>query len=442
VAILPRGSIKSEIEIAVGLRGSIHKEPKERREERGSDRRDKKGDIQLMTGRIKTLPEQKAINGEPAPDSAVFAMEDTLNLEDGSPYKPRTEDEVLFDVVLVRATRQRRAVNVKLVKAKVDPRETGIISALKDSYGFIQCCDRDERLFFHFTEVVNCPNLREGDEVDFAIEKDREGRNVGRAIKVLPPGSVSSEKVLVEQVDGTIDRELRQSKKSGRNSGPPTRDEGRGRDFFGGLVVCEVDGQQLRLPFEGEDVDSPGIVRREEGSLPLKGDKVQLRVVLHKPTGRKRGTQIRVVQFGTEGREQGVTRSKEGSAQGLIRCCDRLEPVPFFLADLDPEHAAAATQGTEVEFNVVESRGDGRPLAIRVVRLPPGTVSFEKVLLRARPCCFRLVGFLVNCFEGASNNVVAVGIGDFFYWGLAGRWWRVHSVARWSTVSPRAPGRA
>ena len=87
VAILPRGTIKAEVEIAVGLRGLIHKEPKERRDERGSDRRDKK-DILLMTGRIKTLPDQKALNGEPAPDSAVFDIEGTLNLEDGSPYNP------------------------------------------------------------------------------------------------------------------------------------------------------------------------------------------------------------------------------------------------------------------------------------------------------------------------------------------------------------------
>ena len=389
VVILPRGTIKTEVEIAVDLQGLIHKEPKERREERGP--RDKK-DILLMTGRIKTLPSQKSLNGEPAPDSAVFSIEDTKNLEDGSPYKPRVEDEVLFDMVLVRSTRQRRAVNVRLVKAKVDPRETGIVSAVKESFGFIQCCDREERLFFHCSEVVDRKILREGDEVEFAIDKDRDDRNMARAIQVLPSGTVSFEKVLAEQAEGTVEREWRARQKGGR-AGPSGRDDGRAAVRDSGSIACELDGQQLRLPFEGEDVQLHAAAAREGSSLPLKGDKVQFSLILHKPTGQKRAAAIRVVQYGKEGREQGVVmRSKEGSAPGLIRCCDRAEPVPFALADLDPDLAAAlATPGTEVEFNVVESRTDRRPIAIRVLQLPPGTVSFEKVTARFRSTYFNAV---------------------------------------------------
>jgi cold shock CspA family protein len=390
VTILPRGTIKMEVDIAVDLRGSIHKEPKERRDERGPDRRDKK-DILLMTGRIKTSPGQTGLGGEPAPDSGVFGMEDTVNLEDGSPYKPRTEDEVLFDMVLVRATRQRRAVRVRLVKAKVDPRETGIVSALKESFGFIQCCDREERLFFHCSEMADRRGaLREGDEVDFIVEKDRDGRNVGRAIRVLPAGSVSFEKVLGEEVAGSVERELRASKKGGRPGAPSLRDDvrGSGRELFGGLIACQLEGQQLRLPFEGEDVDLAGGSRGEEPPVLLKGDGVSVKVVLHKPSGRKRAAAVRVVKFGKEGREQGVvTRSKEGTGHGQIRCCDRQEPLPFVIADLDADPAAAAAAaavGTEVEFNVVESRGDGRPMAVRLERLPPGTVSFETVSGGAR----------------------------------------------------------
>jgi cold shock CspA family protein len=385
VTILPRGTIKMEVDIAVDLHGTIHKEPKERRDERGPDRRDKK-DILLMTGRIKTSPGQKGLGGEPAPDSAIFGIEDTVNLEDGSPYKPRTEDEVLFDMVLVRATRQRRAVRVRLVKAKVDPRETGIVSALKDSFGFIQCCDREERLFFHCSEMADRRGpLREGDEVDFIVEKDRDGRNVGRAIRVLPAGTVSFDKVIGEDVAGTVERELRASKKGGRSGGPPLRDDmrGSGRELFGGLIACELEGQQLRLPFEGEDVDLPAGSRADEPPALLKGDGVLVKVVLHKPSGRKRATAVRVVKFGKEGREQGVVmRSKEGTGQGQVRCCDRQEPLPFNIGDLDTDPvaaAAAAAVGTEVEFNVVESRGDGRPMAVRLERLPPGTVSFETV---------------------------------------------------------------
>ena len=158
---------------------------------------------------------------------------------------------------------------------------------------------------------------------------------------------------------------------------------GSGRELFGGLIACELEGQQLRLPFEGEDVDLPAGSRGEEPPALFKGDGVSVKVVLHKPSGRKRATAVRVVKFGKEGREQGVvTRSKEGTGQGQIRCCDRQEPLPFNIGELDSDPvaaAAAAAVGTEVEFNVVESRGDGRPMAVRLERLPPGTVSFETV---------------------------------------------------------------
>ena len=31
----------------------------------------------------------------------------------------------------------------------------GFASSLKDGFGFIQCCDRDARLFFHFSELID-----------------------------------------------------------------------------------------------------------------------------------------------------------------------------------------------------------------------------------------------------------------------------------------------
>ena len=129
----------------------------------------------------------------------------------------------------MRATRQRRAVRVRLVKAKVEPRETGVVSSLKESFGFIQCADRDERLFFHQSEMADkrpAAPLREGDEVDFLVEKDREGRNMGRAVRVLLPGTVSFVTTLPGRAQGTVDREVRSGsggKKDGRGgrAAPP-----------------------------------------------------------------------------------------------------------------------------------------------------------------------------------------------------------------------------
>merc|ERR1719232_2257739 len=53
-------------------------------------------------------------------------------------------------------------------------RETGIIEKLLHSYGFIQCCDRQARLFFHFSQFDgNIEHLKIGDPVEFEMTYDR-----------------------------------------------------------------------------------------------------------------------------------------------------------------------------------------------------------------------------------------------------------------------------
>lgn len=49
------------------------------------------------------------------------------------------------------------------------------ISILKQhSYGFIQCCERQARLFFHFSQFSgNIEHLKIGDPVEFEMTYDR-----------------------------------------------------------------------------------------------------------------------------------------------------------------------------------------------------------------------------------------------------------------------------
>ena len=45
-------------------------------------------------------------------------------------------------------------------------REMGVVEKLLHSYGFIQCCDRDARLFFHFSEYNgNIDTMKVGGEL-------------------------------------------------------------------------------------------------------------------------------------------------------------------------------------------------------------------------------------------------------------------------------------
>ena len=31
----------------------------------------------------------------------------------------------------------------------------GIVASLKEGFGFIKCCDRDARMFFHYSELLD-----------------------------------------------------------------------------------------------------------------------------------------------------------------------------------------------------------------------------------------------------------------------------------------------
>lgn len=45
----------------------------------------------------------------------------------------------------------------------------GVIAAMRDGFGFIKCVDRDARMFFHFSEVLEESQLHISDEVEFTV---------------------------------------------------------------------------------------------------------------------------------------------------------------------------------------------------------------------------------------------------------------------------------
>ena len=69
-------------------------------------------------------------------------------------------------------------------------RETGIIEKLLHSYGFIQCCDRQARLFFHFSQFDgNIEHLKIGDRVEFEMTYDpRTGKPIASSVSKITPG--------------------------------------------------------------------------------------------------------------------------------------------------------------------------------------------------------------------------------------------------------------
>lgn len=64
---------------------------------------------------------------------------------------------------------------------------------LQHSYGFIQCCERQARLFFHFSQFSgNIEHLKIGDPVEFEMTYDRRtGKPIASAVTKIAPEVVS-----------------------------------------------------------------------------------------------------------------------------------------------------------------------------------------------------------------------------------------------------------
>ena len=46
----------------------------------------------------------------------------------------------------------------------------GIVQSLKDGFGFIDCIEREGRIFFHFSELIDPDwDIRVQDEVEFTV---------------------------------------------------------------------------------------------------------------------------------------------------------------------------------------------------------------------------------------------------------------------------------
>jgi len=83
------------------------------------------------------------------------------------------------------------------------PLERGCISSLKDSFGFIYCADREEEIFFHYSEVdgTRPTDLKVDDELEFRVGESKSSDKMAAFdVVVLEPGTIVWE---VEEEPGT-----------------------------------------------------------------------------------------------------------------------------------------------------------------------------------------------------------------------------------------------
>ncbi|KAG5831612.1 hypothetical protein ANANG_G00305550 [Anguilla anguilla] len=232
----------------------------------------------------------------------------------------------------------------------------GIISFIGADYGFIE---RDDLKKIHFsfdafwgdtTEMI--PGVR----VQFTVYKDK-GKECATDV-VVPSGG--TEEVDGDILEGVVSR------------APECQVDGKSRKLtlpkYAGSIQATLPSEEAELPFTTHDY-RPSL---------LAGDRVQFNLLTDLVTKEKRATNIALLpntfQFTNESRETGVVmNTKDGSGSIMSEEWSNL----CFDADENLSDTELRVMD-EVEFTVVPAQGKEQHKAVRVRRLPEGTVTFGK----------------------------------------------------------------
>jgi len=167
--------------------------------------------------------------------------EDDIQLQKG--------DVVEFNVSTDRRDNLQRAVNIKLISVVLkdgQKRDVGVVTALKEGFGFIKCAEQELSIFFHFSEILEQSHILDiGQEVEFTIENDSISRRQhATRIRFLPKGSVSFESVSTEKYAGVVEQEA-----STRNMKSPNKQ----KELEYGIIRCIREGKEVNVFFNLRD---------------------------------------------------------------------------------------------------------------------------------------------------------------------------------------------
>ncbi|XP_071331529.1 cold shock domain-containing protein E1 isoform X10 [Trachinotus anak] len=195
-------------------------------------------------------------------------------------------DHIQFNISTDRRDKLERATNIDILPDTFnftkETREMGVIAAIRDGFGFIKCVDRDARMFFHFSEVLEESQLHISDEVEFTVVPDMLSaqRNHAVRIKKLPKGTVSFHTQSEQRFMGVVEKEVSTAKNAS-----PTK--GKEKESEEGVIAYEDCGVKLTVPYHAKDL--------EGGGQPQVGDKVEFSINEVKRTGQQSAVSIRVL---------------------------------------------------------------------------------------------------------------------------------------------------
>lgn len=212
---LPAGTVSFEKLVRADVEGLVSKTPKEPRngpEVIGSvtptstdvleENSDVAKDADETAAEDGAKPSKKKKGKGPKKQKLAFRLCDT----DDMSYVPHVDDKVLFDQVLDKRTGKMKAVKVRVLQLNPKNRETGVITAMKEDFGFIKCAERSSDAYFRFSDVMGSSrNFGNGTEVAFDVVVDNKSDHVRASrLQILPRGTVKWEDVAAEALEGTI----------------------------------------------------------------------------------------------------------------------------------------------------------------------------------------------------------------------------------------------
>ncbi|RWS26993.1 cold shock domain-containing protein E1-like protein [Leptotrombidium deliense] len=227
-------------------------------------------------------------------------------------------------------------------------REAGIVEKLLPSYGFIQCCERQARLFFHYSQFNgNIEHLKLGDPVEFEMTCDRRtGKPIASSVvKISSEAALIGEELSSEPVTGFITIEVTDDKE--------------------GRVAYESRGECFFLPFTKEDLDDDDVELKAKDS-----------VVFHIATDKSGNLRARHISLKTPTpqRFEGVVCTLKDSF-GFIERADIVKEIFFHSSEC--KDFKGLSLGDDVEFSI-QTRNN-KEVAVNVTRLAAGSVIFEDV---------------------------------------------------------------
>ncbi|KAL1021122.1 hypothetical protein UPYG_G00009090 [Umbra pygmaea] len=205
-------------------------------------------------------------------------------------------DHVQFNISTDRRDKLERATNIDILpdtfQFTKESREMGVIAAMRDGFGFIKCVDRDARMFFHFSEVLEESQLHISDEVEFTVVPDMLSaqRNHAVRIKKLPKGTVSFHTQSEQRFVGVLEKEATAAITNNKSASPSkAKEKGKvvEKEAEEGIISYEDCGVKLTVSYHIKDL--------EGAAQPQVGDKVEFSINEVKRTGQQSAVNIKIL---------------------------------------------------------------------------------------------------------------------------------------------------